>query len=126
MKTEILKEKYIKYNLTKDDVFKHQHYIIITRSGIDKIQALENIRIRYEAVKCEPNFAAVRATAIKGEVTIETFGSALKKVVKNGNCNSWYVLEMAEKRAMSRAVLKLTGFYELGVFGEDESEEFKK
>ena len=33
---------------------------------------------------------------------------------------------MAEKRAMSRAVLKLTGFYELGVFGEDESEDFKK
>jgi hypothetical protein len=33
---------------------------------------------------------------------------------------------MAEKRAMSRAVLKLTGFYELGVFGEDESESFKK
>ena len=27
MKTEKLKEKYIKYNLTKDDVFKHQHYI---------------------------------------------------------------------------------------------------
>jgi hypothetical protein len=35
-------------------------------------------------------------------------------------------MEMAEKRAMSRAVLKLTGFYELGVFGEDESEDFKK
>ena len=33
---------------------------------------------------------------------------------------------MAEKRAMSRVVLKLTGFYELGVFGEDESETFKK
>ena len=31
-----------------------------------------------------------------------------------------------KKRAMSRAVLKLTGFYELGVFGEDESEDFKK
>jgi hypothetical protein len=27
---------------------------------------------------------------------------------------------------MSRAVLKLTGFYELGVFGEDESDSFKK
>ena len=39
---------------------------------------------------------------------------------------SWYVLEMAEKRAMSRAVLKMTGFYELGVFSEDESEEFKR
>ena len=47
-------------------------------------------------------------------------------VFKDGTTNSWYVAEMAEKRAMSRAVLKLTGFYELGVFGEDESESFKK
>jgi len=33
---------------------------------------------------------------------------------------------MAEKRAMSRIVLKVCGFYELGVFGEDESEDFKR
>lgn len=33
---------------------------------------------------------------------------------------------MAEKRAMSRIVLKLTGFYELGVMSEDESEDFKE
>ncbi len=126
MKTEILKEKYIKYNLTKDDVFKHQHYIIITRSGIDKIQALESITIDYEVINCERDFCVVKANALKGEATIQTFGSALKGGFKDGNCNSWYVMEMAEKRAMSRAVLKLTGFYELGVFGEDESEEFKK
>ena len=127
MKTELLKEKYIKYNLTKDDVFKHQHYIIITRSGIEKIQALENIQIWYEVVKCDTNFAAVKATATKAKNTIETFGSALKgSTYKDGNTNSWYTLEMAEKRALSRVVLKLTGFYELGVFGEDESDEFKK
>ena len=127
MKTELLKEKYIKYNLTKDDVFKHQHYIIITRSGIEKIQALESIKIWYEVVNSEPNFAGVKATAIKDDLTIETFGSALKgETYKDGNTNTWYVLEMAEKRAMSRAVLKLTGFYELGVFGEDEAEDFKK
>ena len=126
MKTEALKEKYIKYGLTKDDVFKHQHYIIITRSGIEKIQALEGIKIWYEVVKCETNFAAVKATAIKDAITIETFGSALKgESFKDGNCNSFYTLEMAEKRAMSRAVLKITGFYELGVFGEDEAEDFK-
>jgi len=126
MKTEKLKEKYIKYELTKDDVFKHQHYVIITRSGIEKIQALENIHINYDVIKCEPNFASVKATAIKEENTIQTFGSALKgNNFKDGNTNTWYVLEMAEKRAMSRAVLKLTGFYELGVFGEDESEDFK-
>ena len=63
---------------------------------------------------------------LKGEASIQTFGSALKGGFKDGNCNTWYVMEMAEKRAMSRAVLKLTGFYELGVFGEDESEDFKK
>jgi hypothetical protein len=127
MKTEKLKEKYIKYELTKDDVFKHQHYIIITRSGIEKIQAIENITIWYEVVKCEPNFAGVKATANKDGCTVETFGSALKgNSFKDGNTNTWYVLEMAEKRALSRAVLKMTGFYELGVFGEDEAEDFKK
>ena len=127
MKTEILKQKYVKYNLTKDDVFKHQHYIIITRSGIDKIQAIEKIHINYNVVKCQENFAVVLATAIKDENTIQTFGSALKgKSYQDGNTNSWYVMEMAEKIAMSLAVLKITGFYELGVFSEDESEDFKQ
>jgi len=65
--------------------------------------------------------------ASKGDANIETFGSALKgESYKDANTNSWYVMEMAEKRAMSRAVLKLTGFYELGVFSEDESEDFKR
>jgi hypothetical protein len=127
MKTERLKELYQKYNLTKDDVFKHQHYIIITRSGVDKIQATEQMNVHYDVIKCEPNFAVVKAMASKGDANIETFGSALKGAnYKDGNTNSWYVMEMAEKRAMSRAVLKLTGFYELGVFGEDESEDFKR
>ena len=77
MNKEKLKEKYIKYELTKNDVFKHQHYIIITRSGIEKIQALENIHINYDVIKCEHNFASVKATAIKDQNTIQTFGSAL-------------------------------------------------
>jgi len=119
---------YKKYELSKEDVYKHQHYVIITRQGIEKIQAKENISITYEVIRCEPNFAVIKATAwTKIEVSIETFGSALKgQDYKDGNCNSWYVAEMAEKRALSRAVLKLTGFYELGVFGEDESDDFKK
>ena len=127
MKTEILKEKYIKYDLTKEDVFKHQHYIIITRSGIEKIQAQEGISIDYDVVKCEKDFCVVKAYARKEGAFIQTFGSALKGATyKDGNTNSFYVMEMAEKRAMSRAVLKLTGFYELGCFSEDESEDFKK
>ena len=127
MNKDKLIELYKKYGLTKDDVFKHQHYVIITRQGIDKIQAVEQMSVTYEVIRCEPNFAVFKASAEKDGKIIETFGSALKgENYKDGNTNSWYVAEMAEKRAMSRAVLKLTGFYELGVFGEDESESFKK
>ena len=130
MNREKLLELYKKYDLQKDDVYKHKHYVIITRQGIEKIQAKENIKISYKVIKCEPNFAVIKATAflnVEPVYTCETFGSALKGTgYKDGNCNSWYVAEMAEKRALSRAVLKLTGFYELGVFGEDESDDFKK
>jgi len=127
MKKDKLLELYNKYDLSKDDFFKHQHYTIITRQGIDKIQAIEQIYIDYEVIKCETNFAVFKAIAKKDDKKIQTFGSAYKGLTfKDGNTNSWYVAEMAEKRAMSRAVLKLTGFYELGVFGEDESESFKK
>jgi len=126
MKTEKLKALYEKYELDKDDFFKHQHYTIVTRQGIDKIQAKEQIEIDYEVVKCEPEFAVFKAHAKKDGASIQTFGSAKKGNHPTGNTNTWYIAEMAEKRAMSRAVLKLTGFYELGVFGEDESESFKK
>ena len=127
MNKEKLKELYEKYNLDKEDFFKHQHYTIITRQGIDKIQAIEQMRVNYEVIKCEPKFAVFKALASKNGKSIETFGSALKgDTYKEGNTNSWYVAEMAEKRAMSRAVLKLTGFYELGIFSEDESESFKR
>ncbi len=123
MDIEKLKALYKKYNLTKDDVFKHQHYIIVTRSGIEKIMALAGVKINYEVIKCETNFAVIKAKTEH----LETFGSAIKgNTFKDGNTNSWYVVEMAEKRAMSRIVLKTCGFYELGVFGEDESEDFKR
>jgi len=131
-KQEILNRLFVENNLTDEDYFKHKFYTIITRSGIDKIQALESIEIDYEVINCQKDFCVVKANATimaqgSTKPTIQTFGSALKgEGFKDGNCNTWYVMEMAEKRAMSRAVLKLTGFYELGVFGEDESEDFKK
>ena len=127
MNKERLKELYEIYDLKPEHFFKHQHYTIITRQGIDLIQAKAKIQINYEVIRCEPNFAVFKAIASKGAATIETFGSALKGVnYKDGNTNSWYLAEIAEKRAMSRACLKLSGFYELGIFGEDESESFKR
>lgn len=129
------------YALTKDDWFKHKHYVIITRSGIDKIQARAGIEINYELIHFTPDCktAIVKADAtmlikspdllVDGEVKhghgkffcIETFG----EVSPDNNKNA-YPIAMAEKRAMSRAVLKLAGFYESGAFGEDEAEDFKK
>tara|TARA_R110002020_G_scaffold232337_2_gene443883 strand:- start:19022 stop:19417 length:396 start_codon:yes stop_codon:yes gene_type:complete len=131
MNKDKLEELYYKYKLEKEHFFPlklgNKEFTIITRQGIDKIQGLEQINITYDVIKCEPNFAVFKAIAFKEGKKIETFGSALKgSNYKDGNCNSWYVAEMAEKRAMSRAVLKLTGFYELGIFGEDESDSFKK
>ena len=35
-----LVELYKKYDLQSTDVFKHQHYVIITRQGIDKVMAI--------------------------------------------------------------------------------------
>ena len=130
MNRDKLVELYKKYELQKEDVFKHKMYVVITRQGIEKIQAKENIIINYEVVRCEPKFAVMKATAYittKPNIIIETFGSALKgDSYKDGNCNSFYIAEMAEKRCKSRAILQLTGFYKLGVFGEDESDDFKK
>ena len=127
MNKEKLTVLYRKYELTADDVYKHQHYLIITRSGIEKLMGKEKIFIDYEVVNCEKDFCVVKANASKEDAKIQTFGSAIKGATfKDGNTQTWYVMEMAEKRAMSRAVLKLTGFYELGVFGEDESEDFQR
>ena len=119
----MLNELYKKYNLNKEDTFKSpQGWTIITRTGIDKIQAVANIDIDYEMVEYTPaESAAVKATANWNNRKLSTFGETNPK-----NCRQSYVLAMAEKRAMSRIVLKLTGFYELGVFGQDESDDFTK
>jgi len=121
--SEMLNELYKKYDLTKDDYFKHKHYTIITRGGIDKIQAKENIDISYDLVhiseKCEN--VVIKARATLGDTKIESYGESSPK-----NTTNSYPVAMAEKRAMSRVVLKIAGFYKLGAFGEDEAEDFKK
>ena len=121
-KDEMLRDLYTRYNLHKEDTFKSpQGWTIITRSGIDKIQAEADIDIEYDVIEYTPAVsAAVRATSkFSDDKFLQTFGEANPK-----NCRQSYVLAMAEKRAMSRIVLKITGFYALGVFGQDESEDF--
>lgn len=134
-KTEILRQLFKDYGLiyngdpnSKDnDIFKHKHFTIITRSGIEKIQKSANITIRYEVVYVNDSTVFLKAYGTKftpeGVATdsTETFASASKDT-----STSAYYPEMAEKRAMSRVVLKLAGLYEYGVFGADETDEWKE
>ena len=121
--TERLKELAQSYELTGEDFFKHPTFVfvIITRTGIEKIAGVDNIQITYEVVKCDPDFVVIKAIATKGKARIESYGEANSK-----NCKTSYFVAMAEKRAMSRSVLKLSEFYRLGVYSEVEAEEFKR
>lgn len=121
---EQLNTLFKKYELEKEDTFKHKHYNIICRSGIDKIMAKAGIHIEYSLEHYNPELKTciIKATGYKQDVTIETYGECSPENNRNA-----YVVALAEKRAMSRVVLKLCGFYELGgVFGEDEADSFKK
>ena len=86
------------YGLSMDDIFRHQHFVIIKRQGIEKIMAKSGITVQYTVEGCDAKYAAVKAEAsnLTGQ-SITTFGSACPD-----NCRSPYYLEMAEKRAKSR------------------------
>lgn len=120
---QLLNDLFKKYKLNAEDTFQHKHYNIITRSGIDKIQGLSSITINYDMqhLDLKAQTCCIKATGTKDDKVIQTFGESSPE----NNRNS-YPVAIAEKRAMSRIVLKLCGFYELGVFGEDESDDFKK
>ena len=123
-----LKELYKKYGLQPEDMFPHQHYTIITRQGIEKIEAKANITVEYEHLTVTPTYCAMKCTAsIEGKDPVVMYASALNDPrLKLKNCTNTYLLEMAQKRSLSRSVLKLCGFYTLGHYGEDESDAFTK
>ena len=113
--------------VTEEDLFElkfgSRSTWIIKRTGIEKIQYNNDIQVRFDAVVTDRDFAVIKATASKDNWngSIETYGSAwLEKNSKNN-----YMAEMAEKRALARAVLKICGAYKHGVYGEDEADDFK-
>jgi hypothetical protein len=106
---------------------------IITRTGIEKIQYMNRIMVKFEDKVLTPDYVVMKATATIEPVddmyvgaTIETYSSAKYGKKPDGNTTFSYVAEIAEKRALSRAVLKICGAYRYGIYGEDESEDFKK
>ena len=97
---------------------------IIRREGIEKIQYNNDIQVKFEDIVTECDFAVVKATASKDNWngSIETYGSAW---LGNNSTNN-YMAEMAEKRSLARVVLKISGAYKHGFYGEDESDDFKQ
>ena len=125
-KSEFLNELYKDNGLVKDEdtyelAFGKRSVNIITRTGIEKIQYHNNITVTFDVEAMNPEFVVVKATAKKGDVSVESYGEASPQ-----NTQQKYPVAMAEKRALSRVILKITGFYKYGVFGEDESDDFKQ
>tara|TARA_Y100001973_G_scaffold28022_1_gene42252 strand:- start:930 stop:1358 length:429 start_codon:yes stop_codon:yes gene_type:complete len=116
---ELLNKIYKDNDLTKKDIYKDKRgFAIITRSGIEKIQANNEIAVTYEVIKAELDNCIVKATSLikEGEEWIskmETFGSATKD-----NCRQPFRMEIAEKRALARVIIKTMNY--TNVLGEDE------
>jgi hypothetical protein len=122
-KEETLKRLFLENGLVKEDVYKDKRgFVIITRTGIDKIVSKQNIQIAYEPVIMTQEWVVIKATASmllgKEARNVMSFGEASDSNLMGGGKK--FPVAMAEKRAMSRVVLKLSGFYEQGVFGQDE------
>ena len=111
--------------LDKNDIFTDpRNFTIITRSGIEKIQAKNEISVTFEVIKAELDNCIVKATSLirEGDEWIpkmETFGSATK-----GNCRNPFRMEIAEKRALARVIIKTINYTE--TLGEDEISHQKK
>jgi len=111
---------FVENGLDTSDTFISPQFAIITRTGIEKIQANHNVDVRFEIVSDNPGFVVIKAIATTerdGRVyTIETFGEASPQ-----NNRTKFPFAMAEKRALARAVLKIVGLYAHdGVISEDE------
>ena len=122
---EALRRLYKENGLVEEDIYKDKRgFVIITRTGIDKIVSRNNITVAYEVINMdiEKGICVLRAAAsmkVGNEVkNAMSFGEASNNNLMGGGKK--FPVAMAEKRAMSRVVLKIAGFYEQGVFGQDE------
>lgn len=122
-KKDVLNDLFKKCGLSSEDVHKHKFYTIITRSGIEKVQAAYNIDVRFEIanLSADHKHCLIKAVGTMGESYTETYGEC-----SPSNNQNAYPVAMAEKRALSRIVLKLAGLYAEGMFGEDEAPSFSR
>ena len=116
---DLMNKIYKDNGLDKNDIFTDRRkFTIITRSGVEKIQYKNSISVSFEVIKAELDNCIVKATSLIREgdewiPKIETFGSATKD-----NCRQPFRMEIAEKRALARVIIKTMNY--TNVLGEDE------
>ena len=123
MTKQELTKFYKLHNLTPTDVYKDKRgFVIITRNGIEKIQTQNNIKVAFDVIVCELDNVVLKAVSMRFDASadefvpiIETFGSA-----SVNNCRQHFLVEIAEKRALARCIIKTMQFS--GFHGEDEME----
>jgi len=125
---EALARLFTANGLVKEDVYKDKRgFVIITRTGIDKIVSNRGIHLEYEPIVMQKDWVVLRCTALMtkgkdiGQTKVESFGESSQE--NTMGLAGKFPVAMAEKRAKSRAVLMLTGFYEQGIYGQDEMAE---
>ena len=123
MTKEELTKFYKLHNLLPSDVYKDKRgFVIITKSGIEKIQNQNNIKIAFDVIVCDIDNVVIKAVSMRFDSSaddfvpiIETFGSANKE-----NCRNTFKVEIAEKRALARCIIKTMQWTNMK--GEDEME----
>ncbi len=113
--SEKLNVLYKDNSLDREDVFSDKRgFSIIKRSGIEKIQVNNNIQVSFECLCFDVDNCVVKATSyIDGVEQMQTFASATKE-----NCMQKFRIEIAEKRALARIIIKTMSL--TNVYGEDE------
>ena len=125
---DALRRLFLDNNLVEEDVYKDKRgFVIITRTGIDKIVSKQGITVAYDFLKLDLekdniNVVCKAVASMQGKnnkpINMMSTGEASDANLMGGAKK--FPVAMAEKRAMSRVVLKIAGFYEQGVFGQDE------
>tara|TARA_R110001583_G_scaffold80387_2_gene215960 strand:+ start:253 stop:657 length:405 start_codon:yes stop_codon:yes gene_type:complete len=123
MDKQELTKFYKLHNLTPSDIFKDKRgFVFITRSGVEKIQNQNNIKVAFEVIVCNLENVVIKAVSMRFDANddefvpiIETFGSASKN-----NCRQHFLVEIAEKRSLARCIIKTMKW--TNIMGEDELE----
>ena len=131
MNIEKVKGALLRKGLISDDFFTikgKQPKIIVRRTGIDKIEKHLNIHFTLlSVIPCsygDKMAATVSGTAIVGGGIIPAYSSATANP-DNMPKDFHNYAEIAEKRCRHRLILKLADLYELDVYSEEESEDFR-